>query len=386
MSTLEKSEPVAPGRAAPGRARLKLLVVLISTALGLLAAEVALRIHNPLGFRMRGNTIVLPVNKVYHIHADASSRTDQLEANVVHTKNSLGFRGPEPPKDFAGWLTVVAVGGSTTECFYLNDGRTWPERLGARLQPGLRKVWVENAGLDGQTTFGHLVLTNQALVPLHPKVTLYLMGVNDMFTDAPREFDNFQKTPLALLAGRSEVAATLLNLYRWSRTRGLEDLGTMPKPVALRDRPSHPVPPEQAEPLWKAQDERLAAFRERLERLVALNRDNGIEPVLITQPSLLGGVDPRTGIDTRPMEVELWEKLDGALAWKVLERYNDTTRQIGRERNVKVIDLGRAMPKDSTFFYDFFHFTNEGADRVAEIVYQDLSPWLAERYPDHVQR
>ena len=367
----------------PRRTLLKLLVLLISTGLALGAAELVLRVRNPLGFRMRGNTLKLPANQVYDIRADERSRSDQLDAHVVHTKNSLGFRGPEPPDDFKDWLTLVAVGGSTTECFYLSDGRTWPERLAVRLQPDLRKVWVDNAGLDGHSTFGHLLLTRQALVPLRPKVILYLVGLNDMFTDAPREFDRVEQDPWGAIADHSEVAATLLNLYRWSRTRKIEDLGAMPKPVALRDRPLHPVPPAQAERLWKEQDPRLAAFRDRLERLVALDREHGIEPVLITQPSLLGGVDPRTGIDTRPMEVELWEKLDGALAWRILERYNDVTRQVGRERGVLTIDLARSLPKDSTFFYDFFHMTNEGADRVGAILHDALAPWLAARYPGY---
>jgi lysophospholipase L1-like esterase len=366
------------------RLALKLSVVLLSTAIALVGAELVLRAHNPFGFRMRGNTLVLPVNKVYDIRADAKSRSDQIDAHVVHTKNSLGFRGPEPPRDFASWLTIVAVGGSTTECFYLSDGRTWPERMAARLAPELRGLWVNNAGLDGHSTFGHLLLTRQALVPLHPKVTLYLVGVNDMFTDEPRGFDRVAQSQWAALAGHSELAATLLNFYRWRRARQIEDLGTMPKPVALRDRPSRPVPPQVAERLWREQDGRLAAFRQRLEQLVALNREHGIEPVLITQPTLLGGVDPRTGIDTRPMEVELWEKLDGALAWRLLERYNDVTRQVGRERRVLTIDLARAMPKDSTFFYDFFHFTNQGADRVGAIVHDALAPWLEARYPDRV--
>jgi lysophospholipase L1-like esterase len=373
-----------PISSPPRRAVLKLLVVLISTGLALGAAELVLRARNPFGFRMRGNTLVLPANKVYDIQADPRSRSDQLDAHVIHTKNSLGFRGPEPPADFADWLTLVAVGGSTTECFYLSDGRTWPERLAVRLQPELRKVWVDNAGLDGHSTFGHLLLTRQALVPLHPKVTLYLVGVNDMFADEPRGFDRVAQNRWAALADHSELAATLLNLYRWRRTRQIEDLGAMPKPVALRDRPQRPVPPAVAERLWKEQDRRLAAFRERLERLVALNREHGIEPVLITQPTLLGGVDPRTGLDTRPMEVELWEKLDGALAWRLLERYNDVTRQVGRERGVLTVDLARALPKDSTFFYDFFHFTNQGADRVGAIVHDALAPWLAARYPDRV--
>jgi len=368
---------------AQRQARLKLLLVLISTGLALGGAELVLRARNPFGFRMRGNTLVLPAHKVYDIRADQRSRSDQLDAHVIHTKNSLGFRGPEPPDDFAGWLTLVAVGGSTTECFYLSDGRTWPERLGARLQPELRKVWVDNAGLDGHSTFGHLLLTEQKLVALHPKVTLYLVGLNDMFTDAPRDFDRVEQNPWAVIANHSEVAATLLNLYRWRRTQKVEDLGAMPKPVALRDRPRHPVPPAVAERLWREQDPRLAAFRDRLERLVALNRENGIEPVLITQPTLLGGVDPHTGIDTRPMEVELWEKLDGALAWRLLERYNNVTRQVGRERGVLTVDLARSLPKDSTLFYDFFHMTNEGADRVGAILQDALAPWLAARYPGY---
>jgi lysophospholipase L1-like esterase len=377
--------PASPPPPSPRRRRaLAAILVLLSTGVALGGAEVVLRVRHPFGFRMRGNTLVLPANRVYDIRADARSRSDQLDAHVVHTKNSLGFRGPEPPADFADWLTLVAVGGSTTECFYLSDGRTWPERLAARLAPELRKVWVNNAGLDGQSTFGHLLLTRQALVRLHPKVILYLVGVNDMFTDAPRDFDRMARNPLAALADHSELAATLLNLYRWWRTRRIEDLGAMPKPVALRDRPRHAVPPAVAARLWREQDGRLAAFRDRLERLVALDRGHGMAPVLITQPTLLGGVDARTGLDTRPMEVELWEKLDGALAWRLLERYNDVTRQVGRERGVLTIDLARELPKDSTFFYDFFHFTNQGADRVGAIVHDKLAPWLAARYPDRV--
>src|SRR3954451_4876678 len=115
-------------------AALKLLLITLSTALALGGAEMVLRARNPFGFRMRGNTLVLPANKVYDVKADARSRSDQLDAHVGHNKNSLGFRGPEPPPDFAGWLTIVAVGCSTTECFYLNDARDWPARLSARLQ------------------------------------------------------------------------------------------------------------------------------------------------------------------------------------------------------------------------------------------------------------
>lgn len=370
-----------PASGASRRTTLRVALVLLSTGVALIGAELVARASHPFGFRQRGSTLVLPKNKVYDIRADARSRSDQLAAHVVHTKNSLGFRGPEPPADFARWLTLVAIGGSTTECFYLADGKTWPERLGARLQPELRKVWVDNAGLDGHSTFGHLLLTRQAIVGLHPRVTLYLAGINDMFTDAPHDLDQVKVDPVGALADRSELVATVLNLYRWKKTQAIEDLGAMPKPLALRDRPSYELPPATAARLWQEQEPRLAGFRRRLEQLVALNREHGIEPVLITQPTLLGGVDARTGLDTRAMEVELAERINGAFAWRLLERYNEVTRKVGGERGVLVVDLARELPKDSTYFYDFFHFTDPGADRVAAIVYAALRPWLAARFP-----
>ena len=357
--------------------------MLVSTALALLIAEVSLRVGNPLGFRQRGHQLVLPVDQVYDIRADPSSRSDQLDAHVVHTKNSLGFRGPDPPPDFDRWLTLVATGGSTTECFYLADGKDWPARMAAQLAGKLRRVWVDNAGLDGHSTFGNLLLTQQALVPLHPKVVLYLEGVNDMFTDAPRNFDRLRLSPLGWLADHSALVGTLVDLWQWRQTRRIVDLGAMPKPVALRDRPHRALPAAAAERLWSAQDGRLAAYRKRLEELVELDRRHGIEPVLLTQPSLLGGVDLRTGIDTRTIQVEIWETVDGAFAWRLLERYNDAMREVGISRGVLTIDLAHALPKDSTYFYDFFHFTNQGADRVGALAAEALTPWLRQRYPDY---
>jgi hypothetical protein len=64
---------------------LKLLLITLSTALALGGAEVVLRARNPFGFRMRGNALVLPANKVYDIKADPRSRSDQLDPHVVHT-------------------------------------------------------------------------------------------------------------------------------------------------------------------------------------------------------------------------------------------------------------------------------------------------------------
>jgi hypothetical protein len=56
---------------------------------------------------------------------------------------------------------------------------------------------------------------------------------------------------------------------------------------------------------------------------------------------------------------------------------NDVTRRVAATRQVLLVDLAREMPKDSRFFYDFLHFTNEGAQRVGEIIAADLMPHLS---------
>jgi hypothetical protein len=67
---------------------------------------------------------------------------------------------------------------------------------------------------------------------------------------------------------------------------------------------------------------------------------------------------------------------NGRLWWKVQELYNDVTRRTAASRGVLLIDAARELPKDSRLFYDFMHFTNEGAARLGDIVASHLGPTL----------
>ena len=101
MSQKEVSPTTLWGRL--GNVVKNLLVLLISLIVVLGICELILRVYNPLGFRIKGDKIILPVNKTEIIHHQGSGKLDRV---VVHQNNSLGFRGPEPPKNFAGWLTI----------------------------------------------------------------------------------------------------------------------------------------------------------------------------------------------------------------------------------------------------------------------------------------
>jgi lysophospholipase L1-like esterase len=135
----------------------------------------------------------------------------------------------------------------------------------------------------------------------------------------------------------------------------------------------------QQETLRKYRQESLKFYRDRLEQLVRVSRAHGIEPVLITQPTLYGpGIDPATGVDLA--KIKLGDHLNGALMYAVMTMYNDTLRQVGAENGVLVIDLAREMPRNSVYYYDYLHYTEAGATRVAENIYRDLRPFITVRF------
>ena len=157
-------------------------LILLSLIFALSICEITLRFYNPFGFRIKGDNIVLPVNKTEILHHGKCTKIDAL---VVHHNNSLGFKGPEPPQDFADWLTVVAVGGSTTECLEIAADKTWPHQLGVKLQHDFNKLWLNNAGFCGHSTYGHYILMHNFIAKLKPKVAVFLIGINEVGSAIP---------------------------------------------------------------------------------------------------------------------------------------------------------------------------------------------------------
>jgi hypothetical protein len=74
-----------------------LFLTVLGLIVALLMVEILLHFYNPFQFRVKGFSIVLPANKKIIINNDTMPKLDKT---IIHTKNTLGFRGEEPQKDF----------------------------------------------------------------------------------------------------------------------------------------------------------------------------------------------------------------------------------------------------------------------------------------------
>jgi lysophospholipase L1-like esterase len=297
-----------------------------------------------------------------------------VDEDVIYSKNRLGLRGDEFPANPEKHIIIFTVGGSTTECKLLSDQNTWTELLKNKLSSTCPQIWINNAGFDGHTTMGHLVLIRDHLVKLKPDYILLLTGANDIELGGYNlqerqvmkkiDFSSFRNFYLSV-CNYSKAASLILNLYRYrlSSRKGLIHNESNVNAEVKN------IPKEERMKRLNTQNKFLEAYRSRLNQLISLCRANHIKPILLTQPYLGGDCyDPATGKylgDLRTGDYNTGSQAE------VLEKYNDVVRDFST-KGILVIDLAKLIPKNSEYYYDFIHFTNKGSEEVANILYRQL--------------
>src|SRR5262249_34797705 len=143
----------------------------------------------------------------------------------VFTTNNMGFRGDDliMPKP-ANELRIFMVGGSSTECLYLDDARTITRVLQDKLsrEPANNlTVKVYNAGKSGDAIDDHCSMIVHRIVHLQPDVIILFAGINDL-TRSMRNYDYLHYLPdtppdrfryLKYLATESQIVRRFYYLF-----------------------------------------------------------------------------------------------------------------------------------------------------------------------------
>jgi lysophospholipase L1-like esterase len=325
------------------------LALFIGIVIAFTIAEVVLRIYNPFPSRFRGDTIQLKTNVKKRIVIEP--KIEGLDSSINYSINSLGFRGEEKLQNAT--YSIITVGGSTTECSLLDDKKTWTAKLGSKLKEKQPNIWINNAGLDGATTYGHNILLDDYILKLKPNMVIFLIGVNDRgksdFTKEDGILINRKESIVKKLVKKSEVANLANNLYLMYKTHKV-NLGhnTNVKyeksqlDVVIKDSIT-------LANIKKPHLNSLLEYNKRVNLLADKCISNNILPVFVTQPLIYGGE-----------------------GWAIMEFYNKEVINICKEKSINYIDLANLLPKNTNYYYDEMHYTNNGAAAVADYIYQEI--------------
>lgn len=322
---------------------------------------------------------VLEKDPFHSVVMDSAPRGIQVPVRV--TANRWGMRGEEPPRDWEGWETWVALGSSTTLCGHLDDARTWPARLQARLREGRAEVWVGNAGQDGVTAGSGVMLMDGVIARLRPDGVLALVGAGDMalsFHDDRRRrgslHDQALRRRLASAdweGGWREVSPLLREREARRRLRQARTLVVEPT-----HRTWFPPPlavPEDALPPLDVLLPSLPSFRENVLRMGDRARGLGARAVFLTHPGAYGTDSAWKAREARTLRIEGRDyRISAATERALLDRFNAVLLEACAFARLECFDLAARIPPDTAYFYDEGHFTDAGADRVA----REVAAWL----------
>jgi lysophospholipase L1-like esterase len=336
----------------------------------------------------------------FHMTFDAS---DVIEHGVTFpselTINALGMRGDLPGEEPA--YRILAIGGSTTICVYLDDAHAWPYLLQERLNDllGPSQVWVGNVGRPGHKTVHH-ILQVEKLLDQYPEVdaVILLVGINDFLPYLVEVTDpaaNLVPTPeqelgmaFSVFPGwdadtpwyRRNLIGRALWRLSWRPIRGTEKLQPMDAHGVFQAALRHYR--QRAGRLVDALPDLepgRAGYAQNLRRIIAAARERGVQVVLVTQPTLW-----RSGLSKAEQALlwgggpPFWALREGADYYSVealaegMARYNDALLEVCGEGGAICIDAAAGIPQSGEFFFDDAHFTEAGSARLAGLIASGL--------------
>ncbi len=312
------------------------------------------------GWFRSGGMGAVHVPRSVTVHHDFRNSV-QSAGKAVYTRDRWGFRGSvgDPAK-----VDILAVGGSTTNEFYVDDARTWTAVLQRSFAEAGRPVVVANAGVDGHSTVGHINSIDAwfSRVPnLRPRFVLFYVGINDVHVELHQRYDDivaddFWERVRRYVSNNSAIGSAFRTL------RGMV--------AARRVRLVYLDDPPRLEPVTATVKvdrapyaERLAAYAKRLHVLAAKVRDIGARPIFVTQRR--GDAFVRNG---RVMATD-----QSALVARAVQGYfNETTMRVCREEKAICIDLAGAIDLAAEDFSDAIHTNPWGSAKIGRFLYRHL--------------
>ncbi len=323
---------------------------------------------------LRGNYVALPPGMKASVKVGTDSIPGYARGVRQISTDERGWR-VQPPVDYSSkqGLRVVAIGGSTTEDIMLDDRATWTHRLQQALASDWPGVHVINTGLSGLRAANH-VATLQVVAPLKPDLVLILLGGNDWnrhirlhhepgfdawkplpfrVTALPRVLDSLVISPLRRSSGGTSWADTSRKID------GPQDFA--PGRSRHSDRqPRHSFLPQAVAPAYAAE----------VQSLGVLCREERLRCLFLTQPHAYGPPPPPADLEALFWMTPPYASygLDLPSMVHIAQLYRQHLKDFAAREGHGLCDLAAGMPPQRELYYDDMHFTDLGAQRVADLV------------------
>ena len=283
--------------------------------------------------------------------------------------NPWGMRGTAPPDRSAAYR-VVCLGGSSTECLFLDDSETWPAQLQARWKRPEGASWVGSVAVSDFDSGHHLRWLEQS--PLVPEVdcVVVLVGAGDLVRGLLGIDSGWPAPPRLLRLGTMDLCKQV-----WNVRMGHGLLVDPEGRLLLHNRRDRAI--ESPPGGWQL-DKLLADYRQRLSKLCAAARRRQVRLICVTEPVLwddfLGDeACQRFWLARTEPTPRSWEVLRPGKLREAIDRYNLALLEVCRREQIEVVDAASALSGIEAYFYDDYHLNEQGCAVLGNLLAEYFS-------------
>lgn len=278
-----------------------------------------------------------------------------------YEKGKYGFRGRTKPLNE---IDILTIGGSTTDERYLNVKDTWSERLQEQFLKINKNIDVVNAGIDGQSTIGHIWNFENwfnKLEDFKPRYIIFYIGLNERLMDKEMSsFDHFYDLSkfsflnkiVFLLKRNNGITYKIYNLlYRKLFLKDYIDVGHKLRTPVYKEATKNII----------LKDSHKQKLVDNLNKLVIYSKKLNAKPIFVTQKSL-------RGISVNGINYALGN-LD------ILSFENQISKIIISfcfESKIDCVDLNKIVKFNTNDFYDLVHTTPTGSEKISSIIFENI--------------
>lgn len=277
-------------------------------------------------------------------------------------------------------LSMVFLGGSTTECTYVDENLRFPYLAGRLVEQktGL-KVNAYNAGRSGNNTLHCLNILLNKVVNLQPDIVVLMENINDLailMYEKTYWNTNPSRSPIQeRLPSFKTVGQDLRQTFYLVRDLTFPNLARAVKGIFHTDRKGKADEFKDVRGKKIIIDQKLLVreFTLNLQTFINICRARGIAPVLMTQASRLTD-NPDPLIKKMMNNLEVTQGITYVEFKGAFDRLNQAIREVGAKNGVLVIDLAKEIPPVRENICDVAHFNDTGSRLVAETITAYLTP------------
>jgi hypothetical protein len=292
----------------------------------------------------------------------------------------------EPSKKYTNPdMSVVFLGGSTTECRFVDEEHRFPYLAGVLLeqQTGI-KINSYNAARGGNNSLHSLDILLNKVFPIQPEIVVMLHNINDLVLLLyESSYWNHNPSKRVIFDINKEIDA---NFYKIIRDKYIPNLAAAMRNFDKSLRSLYKSDKKSSDEFANIRGKHLTVdksamvdqFEMNLQSFIYLCKARNIVPVLMTMPSRFKEKPDQIVLDTFKNV-----SLDYSQFRELFDLFNKSILKKAHENNIMVIDLATEIPQESEFMCDVVHYTDKGARKIADIISGRLKPVVNTRIKQH---